>query len=257
LKAGHIGILIAAALATACHSTAKKQVPQARTGAPVVSQPAPRPVILPAIPRPEPTPSAIASSLSNETTIDPVGVAIVESRMRFETGQDLYRNGFMAKARNEFDTAVDNLLESSSKYPQNPRIQREILELVTRIHTLELAAVQNGDGFADQAGDHAAIDDLQNVTFPPVIDPKLKQVAEAEVRADKHDLPIELNDRVLGFLEYYQNGRGRNSIIVGLERMGMYRPMIQGILREEGVPLDLIYLCQAESAFLPRALSRA
>jgi membrane-bound lytic murein transglycosylase D len=31
----------------------------------------------------------------------------------------------------------------------------------------------------------------------------------------------------------------------------MYRPMIQGILQEEGVPLDLIYLCQAESAFLP------
>ncbi len=62
---------------------------------------------------------------------------------------------------------------------------------------------------------------------------------------------------MLGFLEYYQNGRGRNSIIAGLERMGMYRPMIQGILKEEGVPLDLIYLCQAESAFLPRALSRA
>src|SRR5947207_4099689 len=37
----------------------------------------------------------------------------------------------------------------------------------------------------------------------------------------------------------------------------MYRPMIQMILHEEGVPLDLIYLCQAESAFLPRALSRA
>jgi membrane-bound lytic murein transglycosylase D len=33
--------------------------------------------------------------------------------------------------------------------------------------------------------------------------------------------------------------------------------MIEQIMQEEGVPLDLIYLCQAESAFLPRALSRA
>ena len=251
-------ILIAAVVTNACHSSAKKQVLQAPASAPIVSQPpAPRPVVLPPIPRPKPTPSAIASSLANESNVDPVGLAIVESRMRFEKGQDLYRNGFMAKARDEFDEAVDNLLESSARYPQNSRIQREILELVTRVHTLELAAIQNGDGFAEQTGDHAAIDDLQNVTFPPVIDPKLKQVAEEEVRADKHDLPIELNERVLGFLEYYQNGRGRNSIIVGLERMGMYRPMIQGILKEEGVPLDLIYLCQAESAFLPRALSRA
>jgi membrane-bound lytic murein transglycosylase D len=44
---------------------------------------------------------------------------------------------------------------------------------------------------------------------------------------------------------------------VGLERAGQYRPMMERILKEEGVPLDLIYLAQAESAFLPRAVSRA
>src|SRR5437667_8510135 len=44
---------------------------------------------------------------------------------------------------------------------------------------------------------------------------------------------------------------------LGLERVGRYQLMIERILKEEGVPLDLIYLCQAESAFEPRALSRA
>ena len=53
------------------------------------------------------------------------------------------------------------------------------------------------------------------------------------------------------------NGRGRSTIELGLERVGRYQPMIEQILKEEGVPLDLIYLCQAESAFQPRALSRA
>jgi membrane-bound lytic murein transglycosylase D len=215
------------------------------------------PSALPAFPRPEPTEAPVASILPNENVVDPVGLVIVQARMRFEKGQDLYQNGFMVRAKDEFDGAVDILLDSSARYPQNARIQHELQDLVTKVHIMEVAAIQNGDGFTDPTGDHAAIDDLQNVTFPPVIDPRLKQVAEEEVESNRHDLPIVVNDRVLGFLEYYQNGRGRNSITAGLERMGMYRPMIQGILREEGVPLDLIYLCQAESAFLPRALSRA
>jgi membrane-bound lytic murein transglycosylase D len=258
LKAGHILILTAALMAGSCHPAAKKQVSQAQIPAPVALQPpAKAPAPLPSIPRPEATPSPVAATLPSEGVVDPIGLAIVESRMRFEKGQDLYRNGFMVRAKNEFDGAVDILLDSSAKNTQNLRIQREIQDLVTKVHALEVGAIQNGDGFNAPAGEHAAIDDLQNVTFPPVIDPKLKQVAEQEVRSHTHDLPIELNDRVLGFMEYYQKGRGRNSIIAGLERMGMYRPMIEGILKEEGVPLDLIYLCQAESAFLPRALSRA
>jgi membrane-bound lytic murein transglycosylase D len=44
---------------------------------------------------------------------------------------------------------------------------------------------------------------------------------------------------------------------VGLERLGLYRPMMERILMDEEVPLDLVFLAQAESAFLPRAISRA
>jgi membrane-bound lytic murein transglycosylase D len=257
LKPGHILILIAAVLASSCHSAAQKQVHQAQVAVPVAPHSASQPAALPSFPRPEPKEAPVASVLPTDNVVDPVGLAIVEARMRFEKGQDLYQNGFMVRAKDEFDGAVDILLDSSAKNPQNARIQRELQDLVTKVHTMEVAAIQNGDGFTDPTGDHAAIDDLQNVTFPPVIDPRLKQVAEEAIENHSHDLPIVVNDRVLGFLEYYQNGKGRNSIIAGLERMGMYRPMIQGILQEEGVPQDLIYLCQAESAFLPRALSRA
>jgi len=102
------------------------------------------------------------------------------------------------------------------------------------------------------------LDDLEHAeTFPALIDPKFKKAVEDEVSQVTHDLPIEINDRVLGFLEYYQKGRGRTTMELGLERAGRYQPMIEKILKEEGVPLDLIYLCQVESAFQPRALSRA
>ena len=177
--------------------------------------------------------------------------------MRFERGDEFYKTGFLSKAKEEFDFALEILLESSVDYPENPRIQKEINDLVGRVSALEMAAIRDGDGFADPTLEHAAIDDLKDVaTFPPS-DPKLKEAIEEAVKEIVHDLPIEINDRVLGFLNHYGNGRGRGTIQVGLERMGKYQPMIERIMQEEGVPLDLIYLAQAESAFLPRALSRA
>ncbi len=44
---------------------------------------------------------------------------------------------------------------------------------------------------------------------------------------------------------------------MGLGRAGRYNDMIRRVLRQEGVPQDLIYLAQAESAFQPSAVSRA
>jgi len=189
---------------------------------------------------------------------DEVGNVINEARSHFDKGTELYDTGYLKQARIEFDSAVDTLLSSSRSYPGNDRIRNELNTLVARINEMEMTAIRNGDGFTDQDGQHAAIDDLDLVpTFPAPIDPKQREAVEAGVRAVKHDLPIELNGRVLTAVDYFQNGRGRNSMSVGLERIGVYRPMVERILKEEGVPLDLIYLAQAESAFVPRAISRA
>jgi membrane-bound lytic murein transglycosylase D len=190
---------------------------------------------------------------------DPVQVAILEAQTRFEKGQEFFKDGSLKKAKDEFNAAIDVIRDTAGQYPKDPRLQKELTELVSKVNTMELLALRDGDGFTDQSDQPAAvIDDLEHVeTFPSQIDPKLKKKVEDEVKEVTHDLPIEINDRVLGFLDYYENGRGRGVIEVGLERVGKYQPMIERILKEEGVPLDLIYLCQAESAFEPRALSRA
>src|ERR1039458_5682279 len=44
-------------------------------------------------------------------------------------------------------------------------------------------------------------------------------------------------------------------MVFGLERSGRYQAMIQRILDEEGLPQELIRLAQAESGFIPRAMS--
>ena len=68
-------------------------------------------------------------------------------------------------------------------------------------------------------------------------------------------LPLSVNDAVLGYINYFSN-RGHKTLIAATQRSGRYRPMIQRILDEEGVPQELIHLAQAESGFIPRAVSR-
>jgi len=218
-------------------------------------QPPPVPIVPP---NPEPIPSVLGKTLQSKPQVDQIGLVIVEARIRAEHGEQLYRDGFLKQAKEEFDNAIDLLLDSASLYPKNPRLEREITELVGKVHALEIVAFKDGDGFRDHRQEHAAIDDLEQITtFPTPIDPKFKKEVEDEVAEIRHDLPIEINDRVLNFLDYYQNGHGRTFIELGLERVGKYQPMIEQILQEEGVPQDLIYVCYAESAFVPRAVSRA
>jgi membrane-bound lytic murein transglycosylase D len=60
---------------------------------------------------------------------------------------------------------------------------------------------------------------------------------------------------VLSYIELFQ-GRLHDFIEEGMKRGGKYLPMIQGVFRAEGLPLDLAYVPLIESAFKPNALSR-
>jgi membrane-bound lytic murein transglycosylase D len=149
----------------------------------------------------EPIVAPVPAEVPLETRVDSVSLSIVEAQLRFEKGEDLYRQGFLNRAKEEFDRAVDTLLDAASIHPRESRLDREIADLVGKIHALELLAIREGDGFTDQIEEHAAIDDLRNIeTFPAPIDPKLKQEVEDEISELAHDLPIEINDRVLTFL---------------------------------------------------------
>ena len=92
---------------------------------------------------------------------------------------------------------------------------------------------------------------------PGPVDARLRTRAEAELKEVSANLPLTVNDVVLSFLNYFQTPRGTAIVETGLRRAGRYREMIERVLREEGLPTDLIHLAQAESAFQPQALSRA
>ena len=70
------------------------------------------------------------------------------------------------------------------------------------------------------------------------------------------DIDIPLNAKVLRFVDLFTAGR-KPFLEEGLGRGMQYLPMIRDVLRAEGLPLDLAYVPLVESAFKPRALSRA
>jgi membrane-bound lytic murein transglycosylase D len=61
---------------------------------------------------------------------------------------------------------------------------------------------------------------------------------------------------ILQFISYYQS-RGRSTMSTGLYRSGMFMRMARRIFREEGVPEQVAWLGQVESAWKPLALSWA
>ena len=102
----------------------------------------------------------------------------------------------------------------------------------------------------------APIDEIEDMTLPAG-DPRLAAKAESELIRVHHDLPLTVNESVLQYLSFFTTPRGRTIVEHGLDRAGRYGDMIRRVLAQEGVPQDLIYLAQAESAFQPDAVSRA
>jgi peptidoglycan lytic transglycosylase D len=70
------------------------------------------------------------------------------------------------------------------------------------------------------------------------------------------DIPVEINDRVIAWMEYFQ-GPGRSHFERYLSRSTRYVPLMTKILREQGLPRDLIYIALIESGFSTSAYSRA
>lgn len=75
-------------------------------------------------------------------------------------------------------------------------------------------------------------------------------------RKIQFSIPVVDNDRVRYFVDYF-TGKKRGFFEVALARSGKYIPMMASILRQEGLPEDLVYLSLIESGFSLHALSRA
>ena len=196
------------------------------------------------------------------------------------------------QARDEFDKAVDEILMSGLDVRASQRLQTFYLELVERIYREEVPVLQNtpqpqqnGTAVVAQAAPDAKADNpdktkaqppkqvqigfLQQGFDPSPLDPLSKlilneqekkvselDIAELEQAKNALDFNFTINPLIQQYINYYQ-GRGRSTMEAGLRRAGRFTKIARETFRREGVPEDIIWLGQVESAWSPIARSWA
>jgi membrane-bound lytic murein transglycosylase D len=244
-------LLAGFALLAGCDDSAKKTAQ--------VRPPAPMPVALNRAEKLPLGPSHPPAAWLQNSPMPAVDVLLAKVQTLYDAGQSHYQAGEFDEARKNFDRAVDLVLNGSPEVQHDPRVKALFDRLADTMHSYELEAatqVQKTEGLEEDNSQPAPIDEIAGMELPPG-DPRLAQRAEQELITVPHDMPITVNEAVLSYLGYFQTHRGKLIVETGLRRLGIYEPMIRRVLKEEGVPQDLMYLAQAESAFQPQAVSKA
>jgi len=206
----------------------------------------------------------------------------------FQSAEVSFKDGNFDKARREYDRAVDTVLEAGIDVRSDARLQQHYQNLVERIFQRQMTLMagpsgpvvsdvaQNGDnppqssaatkaqdrpssdrGFGQQVYEPSPLDELTKLSLT---DEETKGVTEDQVQtvvaAAKLDFKFRPNALIQSFINYYL-GRGRETMEQGLRRSGRFMEMAQKIFKEEGVPQDIAWLGQVESAWSPVARSWA
>jgi membrane-bound lytic murein transglycosylase D len=172
----------------------------------------------------------------------------------YKAGESDYHKGQLPEAKMNFDRAIDLMLSSGVDIKSIPELQDEFDRIVDGVNAMEMEALKQGNGFVPKVEETPA-DVASDVTFE--VDPNLAAKVKNELATTKSDLPLMVNEYVLGFINFFANSqKGHNTLLHSFERSGRYRAMIQKVMSEEGVPQDLIYLAVAESGFQPQAVNR-
>jgi peptidoglycan lytic transglycosylase D len=206
----------------------------------------------------------------------------------FQSAEVSFKDGNFDKARREYDRAVDTVLEAGIDVRSDVRLQQHYQNLVERIFQRQMTLMagpsgpavsdiaQNGDnppqtgatnkaqdrpssdrGFGQQVYEPSPLDELTKLSLT---DEETKGVTEDQVQtvvaAAKLDFKFRPNALIQSFINYYL-GRGRETMEQGLRRSGRFLEMAQRIFKEEGVPQDIAWLGQVESAWSPVARSWA
>jgi len=119
-------------------------------------------------------------------------------------------------------------------------------------------------GFNEQQFEPSPLDDLskleltaeeQQIDNNPVAQQQYAYIQYA-VANKSLGFSFQVHPMIQQFVNYYR-GRGRTTMEVGLYRSGMFMRMARRIFKEEGVPENVAWLGQVESAWKPSALSSA
>ncbi len=179
---------------------------------------------------------------------------IQQAEEKVRSGGRFYQTGDFDHARSDFDAAIALMFRAAEGASNRSLFEHTLEEMVDTINRYDLTGMGAAETDETPGFDKSPLDDILQMTFP--VDPRIKDKVETELKTTSSVLPLTTNDAVLGYINYF-SGRGHRTIENGLIRAGKYDAMITKIFAEEGIPPELIRLAQAESGFMPRAVSVA
>jgi membrane-bound lytic murein transglycosylase D len=185
-----------------------------------------------------------------------IDILVDKVQASFNIAEKEYKAGEFERARADYDRAVALIVASGYQSDSDPRLSDLLDQIGETLHSYDVNARQNESDEEENPSTPAPLDELTDLTLPAG-DPRLAALAEKELMHVQHDLPLTVNASVLQYLSYFSTTKGRATVAHGLDRSGRYNEMVRRVLKEEGVPQDLMYLAQAESAFQPTAVSKA
>lgn len=167
-----------------------------------------------------------------------------EWTVTFKAVQDAYRAGLDAYNEQRFEEAEVQFSRGLDLLDGAPALPDLAVQDVRRRDLLRTKLSY----FQKQARDRLA----ENATIAA----EIEQQEEPAVEAAVSDYPLEMNPRVVRFIDFFQNTMP-SRFQTYIARSGRYTPMMRRILREHGIPEDLVYLSMIESGFSPHAYSKA
>jgi len=155
-------------------------------------------------PPPPPPPAAVnaAKQAPAQTAApsDPVQAILDESQRIYDQGKRDLDLGHLEQARNEFNHAIDVLLNAPGGARMEPRLRAQFDRLVDRISALEVATLATGDGFSEKPAEPASIDELLALSDSSetrtVATPAVAAAVQTDLAQNEHDVPIPLNEPV-------------------------------------------------------------
>ncbi len=199
------------------------------------------------------SPRLLAQAVQRASEAPEIDYLSRQAETHYSKGSVLMGKGESAAARAEFDKAIETISAAPASLPGRERLAAKYQKMVEDIYRMEVEVAAQSGPTPEPVFDKVPLEEAVDLTFP--VEPALKGKVRHQLRATVSQLPLKMADPVLSFINFFQSPRGRDILVSGFYRAGRYAPMIRRILDEEGVPQELIYLAQAESGFLPRAVS--
>ena len=226
-----------------------------------------------------PTLAQTALPLAGQERANKIQLTIERSEDSFQKGEEFFKAGEYSQARRSYDRAIELVLEAGIDVRSDARLKQQYQRLLDQINQrqstltkqlptpLPLSAEAKDELTDAQAAQLAKqnpvnptgtspLDEIAKINLTDEERKATEEEAKAALLAAKIDFGFRPNALVQSWINFYQ-GRGRTTMERGLQRSGKYMNMARRIFKEEGVPQDLAWLGQVESAWLPNARSWA